>query len=129
MVPKVKGVTGNHHNLSHHGQNASKIGQLQKIESEILSCFASLMSQMKSKSESGTSLLDQTSILFRSNLGNANAHHANNLPIFLAGGGFKHGRYVCCEQGTPLSNLFVTLLNHAGCESDSFGQSRGSLAW
>ncbi len=129
VVPKVKGVTGNHHNLSHHGQNASKIGQLQKIESEILSCFASLMSQMKSKSESGTSLLDQTSILFGSNLGNANAHHANNLPIFLAGGGFKHGRYVCCEQGTPLSNLFVTLLNHAGCESDSFGQSSGSLAW
>ncbi len=64
-------------------------------------------------------------------LGNANAHHAHNLPIFLAGGEFKHGHYVARarNKNTPLSNLFVTMLNNAGLETESFGQSRGSLTW
>ena len=129
VVPKVTGVTGNHHNLSHHGQDPAKIDQPQKIESEIVTCFSSLLGQMNSRSEAGNTLLDNTSVLFGSNLGNANAHHAKNLPIFLAGGGFEHGRYVPCESGTPLSNLFVTMLNQSGVELDRFGQSNGSLNW
>jgi hypothetical protein len=128
-VPKVEGVTGNHHNLSHHGQDSSKIEQLQKIETEIVECFGRLLSQMKSKAEAGSTLLNNTSIVFGSNLGNANAHHARNLPIFLAGGGFKHGGYVTQKEGTPLCNLFVTMLNQAGLETGSFGQSSGSLNW
>ena len=59
----------------------------------------------------------------------ANAHHARNLPIFLAGGGFQHGRYVAFEEGTPLCNLFVAMLNNMGLETESFGQSTGSLTW
>ena len=129
VVPKVEGVTGNHHNLSHHGQDQAKIEQLQKIETEIMECFGSLLSQMKSKSEAGSTLLDYTSILFGSNLGNANAHHARNLPIFLAGGGYQHGRYVAHQKGTPLCNLFVTMLNDMGAETESFGQSTGTLSW
>ena len=131
VVPQVEGVTGNHHNLSHHGQDSSKISQLEKIETGIVNCFGSLLGQMKSKPEAGSTLLDNTSILFGSNLGNANAHHARNLPIFLAGGGFKHGRYVRRDRSntTPLSNLFVTMLNNAGLETGSFGQSTGELSW
>ncbi len=129
VVPKVEGVTGNHHNLSHHGQDKAKIGQLQKIEKEIVECFGSLLSQMKSKSESGSTLLDNTSILFGSNLGNANAHHARNLPIFLAGGGFQHGQYIADTKGKPLCNLFVTILNNMDIETKTFGQSTGSLSW
>ena len=131
VVPQVEGVTGNHHNLSHHGQDRSKIAQLEKIETEILKCFGSLLSQMKEKPEQGGTLLDNTSILFGSNLGNANAHHARNLPVFLAGGGFQHGRYVAQKQGrdAPLCNLFVTMLNQAGLPTESFGQSNGTLSW
>ena len=129
VVPKVSGVTGNHHNLSHHGQDSSKIAQLQEIESKIVSCFGSLLQQMKSRSKVGGTLLDNTSILFGSNLGNANADHARNLPVFLAGGGFKHGQYVSCKEGTPLSNLFVTLLNDTGVETEAFAQSNGNLTW
>ena len=128
VVPKVDGVTGNHHNLSHHGQDETKIDQLQKIEGEIVDCFGSLLGQMKSKTESGSSLLDNTSVLFGSNLGNANAHHARNLPVFLAGGGYKHGQYVTQKKGTPLSNLFVTMLNNTGIEMETFGQSTGALS-
>lgn len=128
-VPKVEGVTGNHHNLSHHGQDPAKIEQLERIESGIVDCYGTLLSNLKSKSENDRTLLDSTSVLFGSNLGNANAHHARNLPIFLAGGGFKHGSYVAKEQGTPLSNLFVALVNNMGLETEQFGQSTGELTW
>ncbi|MCH1496224.1 MAG: DUF1552 domain-containing protein [Rubripirellula sp.] len=127
VVPKVEGVTGNHHNLSHHGQDPGKIKQLERIESGIVECFSSLLAGMKSRTESGSSLLDSTSLLFGSNLGNANAHHARNLPIFLAGGGFKHGRYIREEEGTPLCNLFLSMLRNMDLEVDSFGQSTGNL--
>jgi len=72
---------------------------------------------------------DNTSILFGSNLGNA--HHARDLPIFLAGGEFKHGRCIArdTKKNTPLCDLFVTMLNNAGLETESFGQSRGTLSW
>ena len=129
VVPKVKGVSGNHHNLSHHGQDPSKIAQLKRIETEIVKSVGGMLAQMKSKSESGSTLLQNTSVLFGSNLGNANAHHTRNLPIVLAGGGYKHGQYVAQKDGTPLCNLFVTMLNNMGLRTKSFGQSTGRLSW
>ena len=128
-VPKVDGVTGNHHNLSHHGQDPSKIAQLKRIETSILSCFSSLLQQLKDNEEANANLLDETAVLFGSNLGNANAHAAENLPIFLAGGRYDHGRFIAKEKGTPLCNLYSRLLNDFGVESDSFGQSNGTLDW
>ena len=127
-VPKVEGVTGNHHNLSHHGLDPSKIAELQRIETEIVSSFSGLLEQMKAKPEAGSRLLDHSSILFGSNLGNANAHEARNLPVFLAGGGFDHGGYIA-KPDTPLCNLFVTMLQQAGIEAEAFSQSTGTLTW
>ena len=128
-VPVIEGVSGEHHNLSHHGQDTAKIEQLKKIEAGIVSCFADLLTQMKNKSEAGSSLLDNTNILFGSNLGNANSHDATNLPIFLAGGGHKHGKYIAHQpsDNVPLSNMFVKMLNDMNLETDSFGQSSGEL--
>ena len=76
-------------------------------------------------------MLDQTAVLFGSNLGNGNSHDTRNLPIFLAGGGFDHGRYVAydSEENAPLSNLYVTMLEHMELEAGSFGQSTGALSW
>ncbi len=129
VVPKITGVTGNHYNLSHQRQDAVKIQQLQKIEAGIVGCFGSLLTLMKERAEGGSTVLNKTAILFGSNLGNANAHSANNLLIFLAGGGFKHGRFVKNKEGTPLCNLFVTMFNQAGLELECFGQSSGSLTF
>ena len=132
IVPKIAGVSGEHHNLSHHGQDPAKIEQLKKIEMELVSCFGDLLSQMKNKVEAGARLLDNTSILFGSNLGNANSHDPRNLPIILAGGGYQHGRYVALakhESDRPLCNLFLRMLNDAGIETESFGQSTGVLSW
>lgn len=130
-IPQVAGVESEHHNLSHHGRDPKKIAQLKKIETEILKQYGTLLTQLKAKKEAGSSLLDNTMTLFGSNLGNANAHDPRNLPIFLAGGDFKHGRYVAHNRhdNTPLSNLFVTMLQHMGIEADQFATSNGTLTW
>jgi hypothetical protein len=129
VVPQIDGVAGNHHNLSHHGQDEEKIQQLRIVESKLVSCFGSLLGQLKSVSETDTSLLQRTSVLFGSNLGNANIHNTHNLPIMLAGGEFSHGQNVATADETPLSNLFVTMLDRLGLETESFGQSTGPLDW
>ena len=131
VVPKVEGVSGEHHNLSHHGQDKAKIEQLRKIESKLVTCFGGLLTEMKNKSEASGTLLDNTSILFGSNLGNANAHDPNNLPMILAGGGFKHGQFVAHSKADrkPLCNLFVSMLQKMGMETESFAQSSGALSW
>jgi hypothetical protein len=129
VVPKINGVTAEHHNLSHHGQDPEKIKQLKIIETELLNCFDEFMTRMKKPSEANGRLLDKTSILLGSNLGNANAHDPSNLPIILAGGGYDHGRYVAYDKknNTPLCNLFVSVLNNTGIEAGSFGSSTGML--
>ena len=131
VVPKIQGVTAEHHNLSHHGQDPQKIEQLKIIETEILKCFADFLSRMTKPREAGGRLLDQTSVLFGSNLGNANAHDPSNLPIILAGGGHSHGRYVAYDKknNIPLCNLYVNLLDNMGIETASFATSTGKLAW
>ena len=129
VVPNIAGVQAEHHPLSHHGQDPTRIAQLKIIESGILSTFSDLLTQLGLKSTQGTRLLDHTAVLFGSNLGNANAHDPTNLPIILAGGGYKHGRYIAYnkDRNTPLSNLFVNLLQRMGVETDSFATSNGAL--
>ena len=131
VVPAVAGVTGEHHPLSHHGKDPARIAQLKKIEMALVNCFSDLLTQMKEKKEVNGSLLDNTMMVFGSNLGNANAHDPRNLPIFLAGGGYKHGRYIAHDKNKnmPLCNLYVSMLNKMGLESDSFATSSGELTW
>ena len=130
-VPKIAGVTGEYHNLSHHGQDPQKIKQLKIIETQILKCFDEFLTQMAQPRQAGRRLLDQTSVLFGSNLGNANAHDPSNLPVILAGGGFDHGRYIAYDKdnNVALCNLFVTMLNQMGLETESFAASTGTLKW
>ncbi len=128
-VPPVPGVTIDHHNLSHHGQQPDKIAQLRLIETEQFRVFSGLISRLKSKREQGAPLLDDTMVMFGSNLGNANSHDTRNLPILLAGGGFKLGQHAAFDtaKNAPLCNLFVSMLQQLGVETDTFGSSSGTL--
>ena len=130
VVPNITGVQAGHHPLSHHGQDPAKIAQLKIIESGILSTFSDFLEQLGQRSAQGNRLLDDTAVLFGSNLGNANAHDPTNLPIILAGGGYQHGRYVAYDKdnNTPLCNLYVTLLQRMGVETDSFASSNAALS-
>ena len=124
-VPPVPGVTIDHHNLSHHGQDAEKIRQLRLIEEAQFKSFEKLIADMKRKTEGDRRLLDNTAIVFGSNLGNANAHDTKNLPVLLAGGRFRHGQHLMLdrENNTPLCNLFVQIAQQMGQPLDNFGSS------
>jgi len=130
VVPQVPGVSSDQHSLSHHGQDDAKIAQLKKVEVEIVTVFNDLLTQLQERSDTNGSLLDQTAVLFGSNLGNANAHTSDDLPVLLAGGGFSHGQHIVHEgDNAPLCNLFVTMLQNMGVETDAFGQSTSTLTW
>jgi len=79
--------------------------------------------------DGGGSLLDRTTVLLGSNLGNASSHSNENLPIILAGGGFKHGQHLAfsAAKNSPLPNLFVTILQRLGLEAERFASSTGTL--
>lgn len=130
-VPPIDGVTMDHHNLTHHGQDEAKIAQLKKIETELMKSLGQLIGNLKSKSEGENRLIDNSMVLFGSNLGNANSHDWRNLPVIMAGGRFNHGRHVELDRAnnTPLSNLFVTMMQQMRLETDQFGSSTGTLTW
>ena len=88
-----------------------------------------LLQDLASKPDGDARLLDRTMILFGSNMGDANTHDNSNLPILLAGGGLRHGRHLAFKRdhNTPLSNLFVTMLQNMGLETEAFGSSTGTL--
>jgi hypothetical protein len=126
----LEGVAISHHDASHHGQDESKIKQLALIEESEMKLFAGFLSKMKDSNDGGKSLLDQTVVFHASNLGNASAHTNDNLPIILAGGGFKHAGHVAFDRknNMQLSNLFVRMLQQMGLEMDRFGSSTGVLS-
>ena len=131
VVPTVQGVSSDQHSLSHHGQDPGKIEQLKKIELQIVEAFGTMMDDLQSRTDENGSLLDQTTVLFGSNLGNANAHTPVDLPVLVAGGGFSHGQHIAHEgeHNAPLCDLFVTLLQNVGVETDQFSQSKSTLTW
>ena len=131
VVPTVQGVSADQHSLSHHGQDPGKIEQLKKIELQIVEAFGTMMDDLQSRTDENGSLLDQTTVLFGSNLGNANAHTPVDLPVLVAGGGFSHGQHIAHEgeHNAPLCDLFVTLLQNVGVETDQFSQSKSTLTW
>ncbi len=121
----IPGVTQDWHNLSHHGKDDTKISELKLIEEAEFTVFAQFLDKLKAQREADRWLLDHTTILFGSNLGNASSHDWRNLPILVAGGGFRHGNYVAHDpqNNTPLANLLVALAQRMGVEIDRFGSS------
>jgi hypothetical protein len=124
-VPVIPGVTIDHHNLSHHGQDPEKLAQLQRVENELMRSFGGLLAGLKEKKEHDRPLLDNSMVMFGSNLGNANSHDTKNIPLLLAGGGFKHGQHLAfdAKNNVPMCNLFVQMLQKMGMETDTFGSS------
>ena len=130
IQPKIDGVNMQHHEASHHGQDAAKVEQLAKIEEAEYRVFNELLAKLRGSSEGNETLLDRTMVFHGSNLGNASAHTSQNLPIIVAGGGFKHAGHVLYDRqkNRPLSNLYVRMLHQMGIEADKFGTSTGVIS-
>lgn len=129
LVPPIQGVSDGHHNLSHHGQDPGKLDQLKIVEIEKLKVLRDLLAKLRDTKEDDATLLDRTMVYFSSNLGNASNHSCKNLPVLLAGGGFRHGQHLAYGPASPppLSNLYVSMLQRLGLEADQFGTSTGTL--
>jgi hypothetical protein len=130
-VLQIQGVTitDGYHNLSHHGKAEEKLAQLKIIDQWHMKLLAGLFAGLKSSREGEAHLLDRTMILYGSNLGDANAHSTNNLPVLFAGGGFRHGQHLeyDAQQNYPLPNLFVSMLQRMGIEENKFASSSGTM--
>jgi hypothetical protein len=129
VVPHVPGVKNETHGLTHHGNEPEKIVELRKIEEAQVMAFGEFLKSLRSVEESGGSLLDQTQVLYGSCLGNANSHSNQNLPLILAGGGFKHPGHLAFDEtrNEPMAKLFLTMLNRLGVEAGSFASCSSTL--
>jgi len=117
------------HGYSHHREKETK-PIYRKIVQWHIGQAAYLMAKMKSLDEAGSSLLDNSMVMFGSSLKDGNRHLEHDLPIVLAGkgkGALRPGRRVRAEKDTPLCNLYVSLLQRMGVDAKRFGDSTGAL--
>lgn len=127
------GIRKGYHGLSHHGKLQDNIDLLVQIELYQVEQFARFLDKLSSIREpnSDRTLLDSTISLFGSGMGNGNSHTNHDLPIILAGGGFKHGRFRRypneSNRRVPLCNLYVSMLQQFGVETDRFGSGQSTL--
>lgn len=125
------GLDKDWHTLSHHGKREETIADLLKVEAYQTEQLARFLKKLKSLEDGDGSLLDHTMVLFGSGMGNASSHTNYNLPVILAGGGFRHGEhraYPADGAGkTPLCNLYLSMLQRFGVETGRFGTSTGTL--
>ena len=124
------GVPDPHHPTSHHGNDPEKLAKIAKINTFHLSLFAEFLEKLKATPEGDGSLLDHSVYLYGSGMGNSSLHDHVNLPILVAGGsgaGMKGGQHIRYQDGTPLANLHLTLLDRVGVQLDGFGDSNGTV--
>ena len=124
---KVPGATGGWHTLSHHGGKQDKISQLSRIEIDTLKHFNQFLFEMDQIKEEGGTLLDHTTVVMGSNFGDSSNHTCNNLPMIVAGGGYKHQTHTVLEKQTPLCNLYLELLHKHNIDAAKFGNSEKDM--
>ena len=127
----MDGVSGSFHGISHHRNAVDKRTQYEKIINWHMEQLGYFFDKVRALDENGSSLLDNSMIMFGSSLKDGNRHDPQDLPLILAGRGkgtLKPGRRLRAEPDTPLCNLYVSMLQRMGVEADSFGDSTGALA-
>lgn len=123
------GVPDGQHGLSHHGENPETIARYAKLNAYQITMFGYFLEKLQATNDGDGSLLDHTLLLYGSGMGNSNQHHPGDLPILLAGGAagrLKGGRHIRSE-GTPVANLYVTMLDKLGVPVERIGDSSGAL--
>ena len=124
------GVPEPHHPVSHHTNDPEKLAKLAKINAYHVSLFGYLLEQLRATPDGDGTLLDHSTYLLGSGMGNPDLHTHTNLPIVVARGGagqIKGGRHTKFTEAVPLANLHLTLLDHVGIHLDSFVDSTGRI--
>jgi hypothetical protein len=117
------------HNLTHHGNRPEALAELRAHEEKQFDALNDFLSALAGTPEEGQSLLDRTMVLYGTCMGSANSHSNVNLPVLLAGGGFKHGRHIAFDKQNnyPLSNLYLTMLHRLGIAAKEFSTAKGTM--
>ena len=124
------GVPEPHHTVSHHGNNPVQIGKLQKINNYHISLLAYFLEKLRSTPDGDGTLLDHSLILYGSSMANPNEHNHSPLPMLLAGGAngrHEGNRHVKVPERTPLANLLLSVMDKAGIEMNTLGDSTGKV--
>ncbi len=117
------------HNITHHGNRPEVLAELRSKEEGQFDALAAFLAALHETKEEGQSLLDRTMVLYGTCMGSANSHSNVNLPVLLAGGGFRHGQHLAfdTQNNYPLTNLYVSMLQRLGIEADAFSTSKGTM--
>ena len=124
------GVPDAHHGLSHHQNDPSRMARLQMIDQHHVAMLAYFLGKLQAAPDEGGSLLDHSIVVYGSSLSDSNRHLHDNLPTLVAGGGagaIRGGRHVRYPEGTPMTNLFVTMLDRVGADREQIGDSTGQI--
>ncbi len=127
--PQV-GVTDGHHAISHHQNRADKMAKNVLIQTYNIGMFGAFLDRLKHTPDGDGTLLDNTVLLYGSNMSNSNAHDHFPLPNLVVGGAagrMQGGRHLRYADHTPMTNLLLTMLAKAGVERPSLGDSTGEL--
>lgn len=124
------GISDGHHDISHHGKQVEKLEKKRRIDRFHVEQLAYILNRMRSIREVEGTLLDNTMLLYGGGIGDGDRHNHDDLPILLAGRGagkLMPGRHVRFRQGTPLNNLFLSMLDKVGVDVEQLGDSTGKL--
>lgn len=124
-------ISDGHHNLSHHGKSLEKQAKISKINQYHMSIAKHLLTKLDSVKEGDGTLLDNCMIMYGSGIADGNSHAHKDLPIALFGSGggtIKTGRLIRTRSGTPLTNLYCSMLERVGAKVSSFSDSNGTIS-
>lgn len=124
------GVADPHHPLTHHRNNAEWVERVSQINVFHAELFAHFLGRLAATPEGDGTLLDHSMIVYGSGLSDGNRHTHEDLPVVVigsGGGAFKTGRHIAYPSGTPMTNLFLTLLDRVGVQPEAIGDSTGRI--
>ena len=120
------GVSDSHHPLSHHQDKRANLERLHRINEYHFRQFAHLVKKLAATPEGDGTMLDSTLLLYGTGISDSNTYFHDDLPIAVIAGsatGVTGGRYVRYPRGTPLANLYMTILEKMGFPLEKFGDS------
>jgi Protein of unknown function (DUF1552) len=122
------GVPDSHHPLTHHRGQADLVERVTKINVFHVELFAHLVGRLAEVPDGDATLLDRVAIVYGSGLADGDRHTHEDLPVVVVGGGLGNGRHLACPTETPMTNLFLTLLERMGVGQETLGDSTGRLS-
>ncbi len=132
IFPSLTGIRGGNHELSHHANDAERLGMYQRVNQHMVKLWGEALQKMAATNEGERSLLDNSMVVFTSSLWDGNAHDSTQLPLLVAGGGggtIRGGRLLdySKDENRRLCRLHLALMDRMGLRMERFGDAESAL--